>query len=253
MPHPSFRVIVTASKSLPLKDWLTDEHSNMFFPIATIPMSQHEEASILLQTGCPRKFVDVLLAFADKYRSSMTSDAVQKNRKLGTRALVRIASRLGRYPGYADLHSLLSRSVLAEFLPKTERLNLENIFEELGIKKLTPPVRFFCSSKSTVLMRPSQFNPSPAVLNNRLRFPTPSGSSASKMPPVVIPCFEASADVEGAASHVPYMDHFYDNSIQTAIMRDIAIDLEVLGEHLVLHGNQVEFVLSVAHAWGLTS
>lgn len=126
-----------------MKDWLTDEHSNMFFPIATLPMSEAEEASILLQTGCSRKYIDLLLAFADKYRSSMTSDTVQKNRKLGTRALVRIASRLGRYPGYADLHTLLSRSVLAEFLPKTERMNLETIFEELGIKKLTPPV---CSS-----------------------------------------------------------------------------------------------------------
>jgi len=35
------------------------------------------------------------------------------------------------------------------------------------------------------------------------------------------------------------MDHFYDNSIQSAQMRDIAIDFEILGEHLVLLGNQV--------------
>ena len=112
----------------------------MFFPIATIPMSQTEEGSILLQTGCSQKHVDLLLAFADKYRSSMTSDSVQKNRKLGTRALVRIARRLQRYPGYVDLHTLLSRSVLAEFLPKTESMNLENIFEELGIRKLSPLV-----------------------------------------------------------------------------------------------------------------
>ena len=39
------------------------------------------------------------------------------------------------------------------------------------------------------------------------------------------------------------MDHFYDNSIQSAQMRDLAIDLELLGEHLVLLGNQVRFVL----------
>lgn len=35
------------------------------------------------------------------------------------------------------------------------------------------------------------------------------------------------------------MEHFYDNSLQTGLMRDLAIDLEVLGEHLVLLGNQV--------------
>lgn len=35
------------------------------------------------------------------------------------------------------------------------------------------------------------------------------------------------------------MEHFYDNSIQTGLMKDIAIDLEVLNEHVVLLGNQV--------------
>ena len=54
-----------------------------------------------------------------------------------------------------------------------------------------------------------------------------------------IPRFEASRDPEGAASFVPFMDHFYDNSIQSAQMRDLAIDSELLGEHLVLLGNQV--------------
>ena len=38
---------------------------------------------------------------------------------------------------------------------------------------------------------------------------------------------------------MPFMDHFYDNSIQSAQMRDLAIDSELLGEHLVLLGNQV--------------
>lgn len=37
---------------------------------------------------------------------------------------------------------------------------------------------------------------------------------------------------------MPHMDHFYDNSLQTGLMRDLAIDMELLGEHLVLLGNQ---------------
>ena len=146
--HPSFRVIVTASKSLPLKDWLSDEHANMFFPISSLPMSPSEESTLLRQTGCPSEFIDVLLQFADKYRSSMTSDLVQKNRKLGTRALTRIARRLASLAGGhgVDLYGLLSHAVLAEFLPATEKMSLENIFDELKIHKKTPLVRLIISS-----------------------------------------------------------------------------------------------------------
>jgi hypothetical protein len=54
-----------------------------------------------------------------------------------------------------------------------------------------------------------------------------------------IPRFDPSLDPEGVASHVPHMDHFYDNSLQTGLMRDLAVDIELLGEHLVLLGNQV--------------
>ena len=45
-----------------------------------------------------------------------------------------------KYPDYADLYTILSRAVLAEFLPAAERMSLSNIFEELGIQQLTPPV-----------------------------------------------------------------------------------------------------------------
>jgi von Willebrand factor A domain-containing protein 8 len=113
----------------------------MFFPITSLPMSQNEEASLLLQTGCSQELVDTLINFAEKYRSSMTSDLVQKNRKLGTRALIRIARRLAKYPDYADLYTIMSRAVLSEFLPTAERMSLDTVFDELNIKKLTPPVR----------------------------------------------------------------------------------------------------------------
>ncbi|TFK81956.1 hypothetical protein K466DRAFT_501194 [Polyporus arcularius HHB13444] len=219
--HPSFRVISTASKSLPLKDWLGDEHANMFFTVPAQPMSHAEEAHILLQTGCAAPVVETLLRFADRYRTSMTSDAVQKNRKLGTRALMRIARRVAQFPTAAeDLHVLLSRAILAEFLPATEAMNLQNIFEDVGIKKRTEP-----------------FNPSPEVRDGGVWFPPPSGPHGKDVKATFIPSFDQSQDPEGV-SHVPHMDHFYDNSLQTGLMRDLAIDLEVLGEHLVLLGNQ---------------
>lgn len=54
-----------------------------------------------------------------------------------------------------------------------------------------------------------------------------------------MPLFEDSQDPEGVLSLVPHMDHYYDNSLQTGLMRDLAIDMELMAEHLVLLGNQV--------------
>ena len=71
-----------------------------------------------------------------------------------------------------------------------------------------------------------------------LIFPS-SSSTDGESHGTSIPLFEPSHDPEGVASHVPHMDHFYDNSLQTGLMRDLAIDLEILGEHVVLLGNQV--------------
>ncbi|EEB86753.1 hypothetical protein MPER_16174, partial [Moniliophthora perniciosa FA553] len=71
---------------------------------------------------------------------NISDDTPQKNRKLGTKSLLRIAKRLGKFPEDAkNLHLLLSRCLLAEFLPATERMSLEALFEDTGIRKLEPP------------------------------------------------------------------------------------------------------------------
>jgi hypothetical protein len=98
-------------------------------------MGPEEEGTILLATGCPSDAVDTLLSFADKYRRNMSSDNVQKNRKLGTRSLLRIARRLAMFPQDDDLNAMISRSLLAEFLPPIERLNLDEMLAESGIPK----------------------------------------------------------------------------------------------------------------------
>lgn len=135
--HPSFRLISTASKSLPLKDWLIDEHANMFFPVPSQLMDAEEEAEILLETGCSSIVIKALLSFAENYRQSLSSDTVQKNRKLGTRSLVRIATRLAKFPQDDNLHLIISRSLLAEFLPAMERMTLDALLEEAVITKKT--------------------------------------------------------------------------------------------------------------------
>lgn len=113
----------------------------MFFPVPSQPMDAAEEITILSATGCPQPLIDTLLVFAEKYRQSMSADNVLKNRKLGTRSLVRIARRLALYPQDTDLQALLRRSLLAEFLPATEKMNLNTLLEDSNIFKSTPPVR----------------------------------------------------------------------------------------------------------------
>ena len=136
--HPSFRIIVTASKAIPSKEWLTHEHANMFFTLPSQPMNKGEEQKVVLSTGCPAEIVEKLLAFAGKYRNTFASDSVRKNRKFGTRAIIRIARRMAMASQNGDrscdeLYSLINRSILAEFLPTTERAALEALLEECNI------------------------------------------------------------------------------------------------------------------------
>lgn len=121
----------------------------MFFAIAAQPMSREEESTILLKAGCTAEVANQLLTFADMYRHHMTADAVQKNRKLGTRALVRIARRMAMFPaGQEDLYNLINQSILTEFLPTTEKANLEGLFEEANIRKGSPAVGAAATSQS---------------------------------------------------------------------------------------------------------
>ncbi|EIW79654.1 hypothetical protein CONPUDRAFT_137936 [Coniophora puteana RWD-64-598 SS2] len=221
--HPSFRVIATASKSLPLRDWLSDEHANMFFPIPSQPMDGEEEEAILLRSLCDTHIVRRLIAFAKKYRASMSADTTVKQRKLGTRALMRIAMLFAKFPEEARLAEVLERTLLVEFLPSVEQATLRGLMEE-----------------SEISHSPEKFYPTSVVEGANLVFPTGTTSvdSTASGGPTRISLFRAENDPEGYVSHVPYMDHFYDNSLQTGLMRDIAIDLEVLGEHVVLLGNQ---------------
>jgi von Willebrand factor A domain-containing protein 8 len=133
-------VIVTASKSSPLSEWLTEEHASMLLPIPSQPMDAVEEATLLSHTGASPEHIKLLLGFAEAYRRTMTSDAVQKIRKLGTRSLLRIARRLATFPWDDDLYGILGRSLLVEFLPTTEKMSLDAILEECGITERTPLV-----------------------------------------------------------------------------------------------------------------
>ncbi|KIK61659.1 hypothetical protein GYMLUDRAFT_42680 [Collybiopsis luxurians FD-317 M1] len=254
--HASFRIISTASKSLPLRNWLSDEHANMFFTIPSQPMAPPEERSVLLKTNCNAGVVELLLAFAQKYRQRMGTGAsfdgtigigssggsnsgVQKNRKLGTRTLIRISRRLARFPEDASsdsLRKILSHALLAEFLPTTERMLLEELLDEVGLGGSIggeERVYHHPPSVDSVAQPPVLVFPAPSST-----VPSDSPLSAANPSATSILLFDPVKDQVGAASLIPHMDHFHDNPLQTGLMRDLAVEMEVIGEHLVLLGNQ---------------
>ncbi|KAH8112896.1 AAA domain-containing protein [Phellopilus nigrolimitatus] len=226
--RPSFRIITTPSKSIPLRDWLSYEHANTFLPVLLQPMDTEEESALLRATGCPPAVVSALIAFAVKYRDNMSASdtnhsagSVMKNRKLGTRALVRMARRVAEVPWDDDLHVMIRRAVLADFLPPVERMNLDSLLAEAEIMQRTAP-----------------YNAPPTLDDEGMIFSLDASALDSSSHQITIPRFDPVQDPEGVASHVPHMEHFFDNSLQSGLMRDMAIDLELLGEHLVLLGNQ---------------
>ncbi|KAJ7878415.1 hypothetical protein B0H13DRAFT_2279068 [Mycena leptocephala] len=189
----------------------------MFFPVPAQSMGRAEEEAILRASGCPARLVGRMLAFAEHYRASISEDDVQKNRKLGTRSLVRIARRMAVDSGAGaeveakdregDLRAVLSRALLLEFLRGVKRMNVDQLFDEAGIPQALPERR-------------------------RARLPGPEHERG----PVVFdayPALQRRGGSSGGQPHVLYMDHFDDNSFQTELMRDLAVDLELLGEHVV--------------------
>ncbi|KZV72548.1 hypothetical protein PENSPDRAFT_674901 [Peniophora sp. CONT] len=226
--HPAFRMITSASGSVPLRDWLTEEHANTFFPVPLVPMSRAEESTALRAAApsCPTSALDKLLDFAARYRSSLSTDgdaAGFRKRKLGTRALVRIARRVslvGEEEGGKEMYGLIGRALLKEFLPATEKMALEDMLADCGISP-SAPTRY----------------PAPILTDTGLLFPAPSSASGD-LSPLSLPFYPATADPEGASSFVPHMTHFFDNSLQTSLLRDLGVDLCILNEHLVLLGNQ---------------
>ena len=114
----------------------------MFLPLPAQPMGRSEEGALLLRTGCPPANVDALLRFASTYRTRMVpSEGALRVRRLGTRALLRIARRLARFPWDQDTRRMLERALLTEFLPATEKAGVDELLEDAGIKKISPVVR----------------------------------------------------------------------------------------------------------------
>ncbi|CAO1613724.1 unnamed protein product [Jaminaea pallidilutea] len=234
--HPAFRLIATSSSST--SDWLTEELSTLFSFVSPLPMSESEERDIIYkQSGCPPERLERLFTFTKRYRELSADPALglSKSRRLGTRSLIRIAKRLAAFPE-SDVRTLIERTLLVDFLPRTNRDLVRNTLGECGL--------FARGAEGAFQYRQPEFVADPRVE------PSSQGDGSSLVfedlnaegkpeGMVRIPVFDAikEGDTEGAQTLIPATDNFYNNPTQSLLARDLAIDLS-LKEHLLLLGNQ---------------
>lgn len=297
---PSFRLIATSVSNVSQNssggikaDWLTEEASTLFGFIAPSPMSEEEEMRVVKlhalasasrtlsktqsQGGYKPQFSDeewsCLWEFARKYRTlgGDSSSNLQKSRRLGTRSLIRIASRMALSPtgssngsGGSDLHGLLSRALLTEFLPLTTKELIRDLLSQCGIQKPGAEGAFTYKSPGELIRRKrddlirhgtyelpplpfsllplSAFIADPERIGNELVFVDRNAMGTSQgdtsLSEIRIPIFNVEKNDPDGKDLIPTMSSFYNNPTQSLLMREIALDLEKLDQHVLLMGNQ---------------
>lgn len=227
---PSFRIIATTAASKP--DWLNEEASTMFGFVQPNPMSAVEERTVIeTRTGCPKEHLDVLLAFAARYRA-LSGDptlGLSKSRRLGTRALIRMAARIAKFPDSTDLYALVTRNLLVDFLPRTTKELVQRVLEESSLRPR--------GAEGAFQYRPQEWLADPVVNDDKqLVF---QDLNAPDIKPVQVPVYAVDTkDAEGKHLIPTLGQSFYNNNTQSLILRDLAVDIQVMGEHLLLMGNQ---------------
>ncbi|CAH7688707.1 AAA domain-containing protein [Phakopsora pachyrhizi] len=233
--HPSFRLIATVTRSMPnrLKDWLSnDEVLNITVGIPTIPLGQSEEEELMRRTGASCSAIKKLSDFALQYRTASigltesSSSSTPKLKRLGTRTLIRLCKKLAVYPQEeASLGRHLASVVLANFLPKTERMTFDKCMKTAGIQGD---------------ISQNYIHPAPKMSEDRsfLIFPNSYPTAGTDDYKLRRWSKNETEDDSDSDQFVPHMPYFYDNSQQNLLMREIGVDLEVLKDHLVLLGNQ---------------
>ncbi|PWN52041.1 hypothetical protein IE53DRAFT_367543 [Violaceomyces palustris] len=243
----SFRIVATAPT---VKQWLNEEASTIFATCATQPMDAEEEKNIIFtRTGASGPGLKKLLEFAERYRT-LSADpnlGLQKSRRLGTRQMIRMATRLAHWPE-TDLHGLIWRNLLVDFLPATVRGVVKDILNECRI--------FEPGMEGSFQYRPRTRLTDPVIRNDSrngfggvLEFGVTTvmanddhqaeGGGGGREEKLIIPRFDVeSADPEGKALIPDLQGSFYNNAQQSGLICSFAQDLEMLNEHLLLMGSQ---------------
>ncbi|XP_069882793.1 von Willebrand factor A domain-containing protein 8 isoform X1 [Dipodomys merriami] len=211
--HPSFRIIALAEPPVigsTTQQWLGPEFLTMFFFHYMKPLVKSEEIQVVKEMvpNIPQEALNKLLSFTHKLRETQDPTAQSLASSLSTRQLLRIARRLSQYPN-ENLHSAVTKACLSRFLPSLARSALEKNLADAAIEintddNLEPdPVNFKCEVESGSLQI------------GTVRAPIFNAHEKMKVPDVL----------------------FYNNVQHMIVMEDMLKDF-LLGEHLLLVGNQ---------------
>ncbi|KAM5289381.1 von Willebrand factor A domain-containing protein 8 [Ctenodactylus gundi] len=211
--HPSFRIIALAEPPVigsTTQQWLGPEFLTMFFFHYMKPLVKSEEIQVIKEMvpNIPQESLHKLLSLTHKLRETQDPTAQSLAASLSTRQLLRISRRLSQYPN-ENLHSAVTKACLSRFLPSLARSALEKNLADATIEVNTDED-----------LEPELENYKCEIVSGSLRIgavsaPVYRAHEKMKVPDVL----------------------FYDNIQHLILMEDMLKDF-LLGEHLLLVGNQ---------------
>ncbi|XP_053609608.1 von Willebrand factor A domain-containing protein 8 [Plodia interpunctella] len=212
--HPAFRIVALAEPPTLGRgqQWLSPEILSLFIFHEMRNLSKQEEISVVKTLyGDISKPLHSIIDLADVLRKSEDSTLKNLSSSLSTRQLLRIASRMSKYPT-DSAYETVQRTFLAKFLPNLARRALDGASSNLGIE---PPSRFgiFGANPSEKKVRCSVQNGVLTIGNTSTEiFKT---NALTKVPDIL----------------------FYDVPQHVKLLEWLLQDF-LLGNHLLLVGNQ---------------
>eukprot|EP00066_Takifugu_rubripes_P009279 XP_003976079.1 PREDICTED: von Willebrand factor A domain-containing protein 8 isoform X1 [Takifugu rubripes] len=213
--HPSFRVLALAeppvvgasTNSKNSQQWLNAELLPMFLYHSVTPLAKAEEMDLILglTPNVPTEAAEKLLHLKHSLQTANDPTAQSLASSLSTRQLLRICHRLSHYPNESITHAV-NKACLSRFLPRLARAALDRGLDRSSIHDTVESdesVDLSCIVKDGVLTVGSVSAP---VYNPSLKI---------KVPDVL----------------------FFNNPQHLKVMEDMLKDF-LLGEHLLLVGNQ---------------
>ncbi|KAH9643451.1 hypothetical protein HF086_002570 [Spodoptera exigua] len=194
------------------QQWLSPEILSLFIFHEMRNLSKTEEIFIINSLyGDISKPLHTIINLADELRRSEDSTLKNLSSSLSTRQLLRIASRMAKYPT-DSAYETVQRTFLAKFLPNLARRALDGASQKLGID---PPRRFGVFGNN-----PSETKVKCSVANNVLTI----GNTSTEIYKT------------DALTKVPDI-LFYDVPQHMRLLEWLLQDF-LLGNHLLLVGNQ---------------
>ncbi|KAL0838604.1 hypothetical protein ABMA28_016694 [Loxostege sticticalis] len=214
MIHPAFRIVALAEPPVLGRgqQWLSPELLSLFIFHEMRNLSKEEEIFIINSLyGDISPPLHSIINLADELRRSEDSTLKNLSSSLSTRQLLRIASRMAKYPT-ESAYETVQRTFLAKFLPNLARKALDSASQRINID---PPSRFGIFGSN-----PNEKKVSCSVQNSVLTI----GNTSTEI-------FKTDA-----LTKVPDI-LFYDVPQHVKLLEWLLQDF-LLGNHLLLVGNQ---------------